>query len=48
MKFFSQIHHILGLFLNFENGRKIVKNHGLTPLLFGQIFWTRKLNQNMA
>ena len=30
--------HILCLFRKFEIGWKIVKNHGLTPLLFGEIF----------
>ena len=48
MKFFGFIYHILVLFLNFENGGKIVKNGGLTRLLFGQSFLPRKLNQNMA
>ena len=28
----------INLFRNFENGGKIIKNHGLTPLLFGDIF----------
>ena len=28
----------LSLLRNFQIGRKYVKNHGLTPLLFGEIF----------
>ena len=36
--------YILGLFGKFEIGRKIVKNHGLTPLLFGKIFPAEKLS----
>ena len=30
--------YILAIFGKFEIGLKIVKNHGLTPLLFGEIF----------
>ena len=30
--------HIFTLFRKFQIARKIVKNHGLTPLLFGEIF----------
>ena len=43
--------HVLGLFRKFEIGRKIVKNHGLTPLLFGEIFdlkITAKLHPKMS
>ena len=34
---FGRNFEILGLFRKFEIGRKIVKNHGLTPVLFGEI-----------
>ena len=34
---FGRNFHILGLFRKFEIGRKIVKNHELTRLLFGVI-----------
>ena len=37
-KFFGLIFHLLVSLRNFGNGRTIVKNHGLTPLHFGQIF----------
>ena len=37
--------HIFALFRNFQIGRKIVKNHGLTPLLIGEIFQLQKLPQ---
>ena len=40
--------HILGLFRKFEVGRKIVKNHGLTPLLFGEIFRPEKSSQMLV
>ena len=30
--------HSLLVFRKFEIGRNVVKNHGLTPLLFGEIF----------
>ena len=30
------------LFRNFDIGRKIAENHGLTPLLFGEIFPPKK------
>ena len=38
MKFFGLIDHLLTLFRNFKIGRKLVKNHGSTPLarFFGQ------------
>ena len=42
---FGSNFHILALFRKFENGRKIVKNHGLTPLLFGEIFRPQKSSQ---
>ena len=37
--------HIFALFRKFQNGRKIVKNRGLTHLLFGEIFRPQKLSQ---
>ena len=39
---FGSNFHILALFRKFENGRKIVKNHGLTPLRFCEISGTQK------
>ena len=41
---FGRNFHILGLFRMFEIGREIFKNHGLTPLLFGEIFRPQKLS----
>ena len=37
--------YIFGLFRKFKIGREIVKNHGLTPLLFGEIFRPEKLSE---
>ena len=42
---FGSNFHIFGLFRKFKIGRKIVKNHELTPLLFGDIFRPQKLYQ---
>ena len=39
---FGRIFHILVLFPKFEISRKIVKNPGLTPLLFGEIIRPHK------
>ena len=36
--------HIFALFRNFEIARKIVKNRGLTPLLFFEIFPPQKFS----
>ena len=42
---FDSNFHIFDLFRKFEIGRKIVKNHELTLLLFGEIFRPQKLPQ---
>ena len=38
MKFAVLLYHILVLFLNFENRRKIAKNHGLTFYFLVKLF----------
>ena len=42
---FGSNFYIFGLLRKFEIGREIVKSHGLTPLLFGEIFRREKLSQ---
>ena len=42
---FDSNFHIIALFRKLEIGRKIVQNHGLTPLLFGDISRPQKLSQ---
>ena len=42
---FGQNFHISGLFRKFQIGRKIIQNHGLTHLLFGEIFRPQKFSQ---
>ena len=37
--------HIFALFRKFEIDRKIVKNQRLTPLLFGEIFPSKKCSE---
>ena len=44
-----QLHfHILSLSRQFEIGPKLVENHGLTLLLFGEIFLPRKFDRISA
>ena len=42
---FGRNFRILGLFPKVEIGRKIVENHGLTPLPFGEIFRPKNLSE---
>ena len=42
---FCRNFRILGLFPKVEIARKIIKNHGLIPLLFGEIFRPQNLSQ---
>ena len=42
---FGPYFHILALFRKFEICQKMVKNHGLTPLFFREIFRPLKLLQ---
>ena len=42
-KLFTLNCHTLSLFPNIEIPRKVVKYHGLTPLLFGEIFDLKNL-----
>ena len=39
---------ILSIFQKFEIARKIVKNHGLTFLLFGEIFRAQNLSRMLV